>query len=95
MVRQGGEGHDYFIIASGVADVVQDERRIAVLQPGDGFGEIALLRDRPRTATVTAREDVDGFRLPRGVFLEAVTGNAVSEAVADRVVSERLAAGDE
>jgi MFS family permease len=95
MVRQGDEGHDYFIIASGVADVVQGERRISVLQPGDGFGEIALLRDRPRTATVTARAPVNGFRLPRGVFLEAVTGNAVSEAVADRVVSERLAASDE
>ena len=90
IVRQGEAGNDYFLIASGAAEVIQDEQRIAILRDGDGFGEIALLRDLPRTATVTALEDVAGYSLPRPVFLEAVTGNATSADVADRVVTERL-----
>lgn len=91
IVRQGEPGHDYFVIASGTADVIQDAERIGVLDAGDGFGEIALLRDVPRTASVVARDAVEAYRLPRAVFLEAVTGNVVSADVADRVVSERLA----
>lgn len=91
MVRQGDAGHDYFLIGAGVADVVKDGEPIAFLGAGDGFGEIALLRDVPRTATVLAREAVEGFSLPRSVFLEAVTGNSASAEEADRVAAERVA----
>jgi CRP-like cAMP-binding protein len=91
IVRQGDAGHDYFLIGAGVADVVKDGERIAVLGAGDGFGEIALLRDVPRTATVLVREAVEGFSLPRSVFLEAVTGNAVSADEAERIAAERVA----
>lgn len=91
IVTQGDPGHDYFLIASGAAEVLDDGRRIAVLRDGDGFGEIALLLDRPRTATVTVLETVKGFSLPRHVFLEAVTGNPASVQAADRVVMDRLA----
>jgi len=92
IIRQGGAGDDYFVIASGVAEVHRDERGVSVLRDGDGFGEIALLRDRPRTATVTALEAVEGYSLPRHVFLEAVTGNPASVDAAERTVTERLAA---
>jgi hypothetical protein len=91
IIRQGEPGHDYFVLASGTADVIQDAVHIGVLRAGDGFGEIALLRDVPRTASVVGRDAVEAFRLPRAVFLEAVTGNVVSADLADRVVSERLA----
>ncbi|MGH2383221.1 MAG: MFS transporter [Candidatus Limnocylindria bacterium] len=91
IVREGEAGDDYFLIASGVAEVLQGGRRIAILRDGDGFGEIALLRDLPRTATVTVLEAVEGYRLARPAFLEAVTGNAASVDVADRMVTERLA----
>jgi MFS family permease len=91
IVTEGDPGHDYFVIASGAAEVLRGDRRIAVLRDGDGFGEIALLLDRPRTATVRALDAVEGFSLPRHVFLEAVTGNPASVEVADRVVTERLA----
>jgi MFS family permease len=91
IVRQGDAGHDYFLIGAGVADVVKDGERIAVLGAGDGFGEIALLRDVPRTATVLVRQAVEGFSLPRSVFLEAVTGNAVSADEAERIAAERVA----
>ncbi|MDQ4036341.1 MAG: cyclic nucleotide-binding domain-containing protein [Chloroflexota bacterium] len=91
IVRQGDVGYDYFMIGTGVADVVKDGKPIAVLKAGDGFGEIALLRNVPRTATVLVREGVEGFSLPRSVFLEAVTGNAASADEADRIAAERAA----
>ncbi len=92
IVREGDAGDDYFIIRTGTAEVLQGARRIAVMRDGDGFGEIALLRDVPRTGSVVALEDVEGYRLARPVFLEAVTGSAASTDVAERVVTERLAA---
>ncbi|HEX7196832.1 MAG TPA: MFS transporter [Candidatus Limnocylindria bacterium] len=91
IVHQGDAGHEYFLIGTGAADVIIDGERVGVLRAGDGFGEIALLRDVPRTATVIAREALEGFSLPRAVFLEAVTGNAASAGEADRIVSERIA----
>ncbi len=60
--------------------------------PGDGFGEIALLKDVPRTATITALEDMELFGLERRPFLDAVTGQARSHAEASRLADERFAA---
>ena len=58
--------------------------------PGEGFGEIALLRDVPRTATVTAATDVSLVTLERDVFLPAVTGHGPANATAEELVAERL-----
>ena len=68
-----------------------DGHRETTLGPGDGFGEIALLRDRPRTASVVAIEPVAGYRLPREAFLEGVTGSATSVTAADELMDRRLA----
>jgi CRP-like cAMP-binding protein len=57
---------------------------------GDGFGEIALLRDLPRTATVTAGSDLATLALGRVDFLSAVTGNRVSAVAADEIATQRL-----
>lgn len=94
VVRQGEPGDAFFLVASGSARVDVDGVELASVGPGDGFGEIALLRAVPRTASVRALEPITGYRLPRGAFLEAVTGSPQSQDVAHRLVEGRLATPD-
>jgi len=70
--------------------VTADGNHIGTLGSADYFGEIALLRDVPRTATVTAKTEVELFALDRDEFLSAVTGHAASAEAADAVVASRL-----
>jgi len=90
VVRQGEPGDGYFLIEDGRAEVIHDGAAIAALGPGEGFGEIALLRDVARTATVRAATDLDLFRLERPAFLEAISGSPGSGQAADVLVGERL-----
>ena len=59
MTREGRPGREFFVLISGKARVTQKGKEIAELSGGDWFGEIALLTDTPRTATVTATSAVD------------------------------------
>ena len=92
VVRQGAAGDRVYVVASGELRVDVDGRPGAALGPGDVFGEIALLRDVPRTATVRAASDAQLLTLGRDEFLAAVTGHPGSAAAADMVVATRLAA---
>ena len=67
------------------------EAVIAMLGPGDSFGEIALLRKVPRTASVVAVGQVEAFALDRDAFCAAVTGDLRSSRAAQDVVEHRLA----
>jgi CRP/FNR family cyclic AMP-dependent transcriptional regulator len=58
MTRQGSRGREFFVLLEGEADVTRDGKTINRLGPGDFFGEIALISDSPRTATVTATTPV-------------------------------------
>jgi CRP-like cAMP-binding protein len=75
---QGDPGDRYYVIESGEADVVGDGRVVAALGPGEGFGEIALLRPTRRTATVTARTELRLLALRPERFLPVVLGYAPS-----------------
>jgi predicted MFS family arabinose efflux permease len=92
LVREGDRGDRFYVVARGVLDVSAGGEKVRELGPGDSFGEIALLRDVPRTATVTAREDAELFALDRDEFVSAVTGNPQSAEAADAVVGARLGA---
>lgn len=58
MTRQGERGREFFVLLEGDADVTKDGRTINQLGAGDFFGEIALVSDTPRTATVTATSPI-------------------------------------
>jgi CRP-like cAMP-binding protein len=90
IVRQGEPGDRFYVIDSGSVEVVVDGRPGASLGPGDYFGEIALLRDVPRTATVRAREDGLLLTLTHDAFVPAVSGYSPSLASAEAVVGLRL-----
>jgi MFS family permease len=90
IVRQGDAGDRFYIVAAGEVEVAIDGTAQGTLGTGEHFGEIALLRDVPRTATVTARTDVELFALEREDFLAAVTGHSASAAAAEAVVGTRL-----
>jgi CRP-like cAMP-binding protein len=91
IVKQGDSGDRFYVVVEGEVDVEVDGARVSDLGPGGYFGEIALIRDVPRTATATARTDVVLYALEREDFLAAVTGHAPSEAAAENVASARLA----
>jgi len=93
--EQGQPGDRYYVIESGRAEAVRDGRVVNTLVRGDGFGEIALLTDRPRTATIRASRD-EPLRvsvLQRPAFLTAVTGYPMSRTAGHAAVS-RVAARD-
>ncbi|MGQ0671004.1 MAG: cyclic nucleotide-binding domain-containing protein [Actinomycetota bacterium] len=72
--EQGDVGDSFFAVRSGQVDVVEDGELVRTMGPGSYFGEIALLRDVPRTATVAARTPVRAFRLDREGFDRLVSG---------------------
>jgi CRP/FNR family transcriptional regulator, cyclic AMP receptor protein len=59
ITREGRPGREFFVLISGTAEVTKEGTSVAQLGAGDWFGEIALLTDSPRTATVTATTPVD------------------------------------
>jgi cyclic nucleotide-binding protein len=87
---QGEVGDRFYIVEAGEVEVEVDGRVTSRLEAGQAFGEIALLRDVPRTATVRAVSPVELAVLERREFVAAVTGHRESAAVADCMLVERL-----
>jgi CRP-like cAMP-binding protein len=93
--EQGDRGDRFYVVEAGGAEVVRDGRRVNTLGRGDGFGEIALLGDGPRTATVRASgtAPLRVSIVERPAFLTAVTGYPSSATAGDEVVT-RIRARD-
>ena len=89
--REGDGGDLFHVIESGTVDVTIRGSYVRTLSVGDSFGEIALLRDIPRTATVTATSDLVTRAVDRDQFLPAVTGRGDAADQAEQVVSSLLA----
>jgi Cyclic nucleotide-binding domain/Major Facilitator Superfamily len=93
VIHQGDEGHQFYVIADGEVEIVRDGRRVAArLRRGDGFGEIALIHDVLRTATVTTRRETQLYSLDREPFLLAVTGHSAVKRAAHDLAEARLEA---
>ena len=91
IVREGDVSDRFLVIVSGRVEVTKDGEHLRFEGPGEFFGEIGLMRDVARTATVTATEDTTLYSLARDDFLDAVNGVDESLAAADDVVMRRLA----
>jgi hypothetical protein len=90
VVRQGEPGDRFYLVKDGALDVYIDGKLVKTLAPGDSFGEIALLRDVPRTATVRGKTAATLYALDRRAFLTAVTGFGPSLSAAEAVIAMRL-----
>jgi MFS family permease len=90
VIRAGEVGDRFYIVGNGALDISADGAHTTAHE-ADYFGEIALLRDVPRTATVRALAETKLYALQREDFLAAVTGHQAAHAAADAVAKERLA----
>ena len=90
IIRAGDAGDRFYIISAGELDIDAGGAHTAA-HYGDYFGEIALLRDVPRTATVKATVDSQLYALQRDAFLAAVTGHSTAHAAGKKVADARLA----
>jgi MFS family permease len=91
VVREGAPGDRFYVVAAGEIRVEQADATVGVLRRGEAFGEIALLRDIPRTASCVAATDCSLYALDKPAFLAALTHHPAARAEAERLSAMRLA----
>ena len=94
VITEGEHGDRYYLIVRGTVNVSVGGELMRTMGPGESFGEIALLRDVSRTATVTCASDVELYAVERHDFLQVVTGHPRSLAVASEV-AQAFASGED
>lgn len=91
LCREGEIGNQFFVIVDGTVKIMRKGRRIAQRENGEFFGEIALLEDVPRTATVTAETPLRMFVLTSVQFKHLVAESPKVESKVLRALARRLA----
>jgi len=91
MTRQGSRGREFFVLLEGTANVTKNGRRINTLGSGDFFGEIALVSDTPRTATVTATSPVRALVVTDRSFRRLLEDSPSIQSKVLTALAERLA----
>jgi len=94
-VREGDLPDDVYVVRTGEFDVIKHGVKVATLRPDDWFGEIGLLHDTPRTATVVAVTDAEVWQIHGAEFLAAINESAVPPTALLEGISARLAELDE
>lgn len=90
IVRQGDPGVGFFLITEGLVEVTHDDHHVRNMGPGEFFGEMALIEERPRSATVTARERTRCLQLVRWDFRALLRENPEMAVRMLEVVVQRL-----
>lgn len=91
LCREGELGSEFYVVMEGDAEVTRNGKQLATLGAGDFFGEVALVEDVPRVATVTATTPVRCFMLTRGRFLHVLDDLPDVERKVMRALAKRLA----
>jgi CRP/FNR family transcriptional regulator, cyclic AMP receptor protein len=95
LMREGQRGREFFVLVEGTADVRRRNRKVNTLRGGDFFGEIALVSQRPRTATVTTASPVRALVVTEQSFRSLLADapdvqRKVLQALADRVAADSI-----
>jgi predicted MFS family arabinose efflux permease len=90
VIREGDSGDRYYAVADGELEISRNETVQGRASRGAGFGEIALIRNVPRQATVTAKTDSLLYSLEKDVFLETITGNPAASLAAGDVINSHI-----
>jgi CRP-like cAMP-binding protein len=90
LIKEGSSGREFFVLADGTAEVSRKGRQIDTAGPGEFFGEMALLTDQPRNATVTTTSDVDALVITAASFRNLVESNPLIALKVMRAVADRL-----
>ena len=93
MIKEGDRGDHYFAVADGELAITRDGRLLQMVSRGDGFGEIALIRDVRRQATVTAATDASLYALSKELFVQTVTGHISAASAAATIIATHLGPG--
>ena len=91
LAREGGFGHEFFVIDAGTAEVTRGGEAIAELGAGDFFGEMALLEEDRRTATVTAKTPMALIVMTRSSFRALDRTQPAVHATVAKAIAERHA----
>ena len=92
LCKEGSRGKEFFVIVDGEAVVERGGKKIGTLGPGEFFGEIALVDDVPRIATVTAKTPLHFFVLTRGDFTRLLDDSPAVERKVLRALARRVLA---
>ena len=90
LIREGEPGREFFILVDGSAEISRKGKPIDTAGPGDFFGEMALLADQPRNATVTTTSDVDALVVTARSFRDLIGDSPLIALKVMRAVAERL-----
>lgn len=91
LTKEGSRGHEFFVLLEGSADVQQNGQRIATMRGGDFFGEIALVTDVPRTATVTTTSPVHALVITDRGFRDLLRKSPAIQGKVLEAIASRLA----
>jgi CRP-like cAMP-binding protein len=94
LTREGERGREFFVLVQGEVDVTKEGNHVRTLSDGDFFGEIALISDEPRTATVTAKGPIRVLVITDRAFKTLVERSPGIDAEVREAVAERTAADD-
>lgn len=94
VIKEGDDGDSYYVVADGELRIWRDGAIVQSVSRGDGFGEIALIRDVPRQATVTATTPALLYSLDKEPFVTAVTGHPSATAATEHIIATHMDGAD-